>query len=339
MATDILKNMSNNQIIKTQEDLKLILAKNYMRQIENFFGDDKQAMKFLSGVMSAVQRNPKLLECKGETLVNAFMTMAQLGLMPSDVSGEAYVLPYNSKHGMEAQFQLGYQGIITLFYRAGGQRVRAEIVREHDTFTYENGIVHHTVDIMKSKEERGNAVGAYGIATIGGQEIALAMNARDILDMGKQFSKSFTSKFSPWNEENDPNLWMWKKTVLKQLGKLLPKNETINKAFAEDNKDSTINDRLAIPKSDMIELSMGNLEVSTENPEMPEPTYEDIPPEQESPIKKAMREGMEKAKNGEVVEDAPPMCSACNGPISDPEIAFSQQRWSKMLCKPCQPKK
>ena len=42
--------------------------------------------------MSSVQKLPALLECEPLTVVNSFMTMAQLGLMPSDVSGEAYVL-------------------------------------------------------------------------------------------------------------------------------------------------------------------------------------------------------------------------------------------------------
>lgn len=256
--------------IKTENDLKIFLAKNYTNQINNFFSDEKQAMKFLSSVMSAVQRMPKLLECESISLVNSFMTMAQLGLMPSDVSGEAYVLPYFTKGSMVAQFQLGYQGLITLFYRAGGQRVRAEIIRENDKFSYENGEVKHTVDIMKSREKRGDAIGAYAIATINNQEIALAMNSEDIMSYGKQFSKSLQGKgadYSPWNEKNDPELWMWKKTVLKQLGKLLPKNETINKALAEDNKESIISDRIEKAKQESQSLKMGSVLVEDKKEE------------------------------------------------------------------------
>ena len=64
--------------------------------------------------MRMVQRTPKLLECTPETLLNSCMTMASLKLMPSGVSGEAFVLPYKNKGVMEAQFQLGYQGLVTL---------------------------------------------------------------------------------------------------------------------------------------------------------------------------------------------------------------------------------
>lgn len=239
--------MADNAItIKNADDLKLFLAKNYMAQIKNFFGDEKKAMRFLSSVMASVQRVPKLLACEPITVVNSFIRMAEFGLMPSDVSGEAYVLPYeNSKNidgkwvkVMEAQFQMGYQGLVTLFYRAGVEAIKSEIVREHDEFSYENGVIRHKIDIFKSRKDRGEAVGAYAIGVFRGHEVVKAMNKEDILDMAKKFSKSYGGKYTPWDEMKDPELWMWKKTVVKQLGKLLPKNDTISAAIAEDNEDS-----------------------------------------------------------------------------------------------------
>ncbi len=306
----------SNIILKTEVDLKVFLAKNYLQQINNFFGDDKQALKFLSSVMSAVQRNPKLLECEGSTLINAFMTMAQLQLMPSDVSGEAYVLPYKNnknKGRMEAQFQLGYQGLITLFYRAGGIKMRAEIVREQDEFSCVNGEIKHTIDIFKSNEERGPAVGAYAIGTVNGGEIAKAMNKKDILGYAEKFSKSFNSDYSPWKEENDPELWMWKKTVLKQLGKLLPKNETINRAIAEDNKESTLSEKIEERKSE--ELKMGAL-TQTEEPTI-EQIAEDV--------------------GGQVVQEGPQKeCSNCAVLIAQDVYDYSLSKYSKPLCRACQ---
>ena len=235
----------NNQEItttlRTPDDLKVFLYKNYLSQIKNFFKDEKQSLKFLSSVMADVQKTPKLLECDVPSLVNSYITMAQLGLMPSGVSGEAYVLPYKNKFGMTAQFQLGYQGLMTLFFKAGVQSVRAEIIRANDIFSYENGVIKHTIDIFKSNEERGEVIGAYAIARVNGQEICKAMNKKDIYDMGKRYSKSYNTDFTPWKEANDPEGWMLKKTVLKQLGKLVPKNETIFKAIAADNEDGDMN--------------------------------------------------------------------------------------------------
>ena len=97
MSTKEIKVYDINTVgIKEVQDLKMILAVNYQKQINNYFGDERQALKFLSSVVSSVQRNPGLLECTPPSLINSFMTMAQLELMPSDVSGEAYVIPYKN---------------------------------------------------------------------------------------------------------------------------------------------------------------------------------------------------------------------------------------------------
>ena len=221
--------------------LKLTLTKNYQKAIENYFGDPKKALKFLSGVVAAVQQNPALLECSPVSVINSFMTMAQLELMPSNVSGEAYVLPYNNKNGKVAQFQLGYQGLVTLFYRAGAKAIYSEIVRENDKFSYINGQITHEPDVFG---DRGKAKGAYVIVTIeSGQNICKVMSEKEILLIGSKFSKSYATSNSPWNVNNDPELWMWKKTVLKQAAKLIPKNERIFEAIAADNQDSNIEEK------------------------------------------------------------------------------------------------
>lgn len=65
------------------------------------------------------------------------------------------------------------------------------------------------------------------------------MSKNEILEF-KKFSKSATSASSPWFPKNDPELNMWKKTVIKQIAKTLPQNEVLAKAFEEDNKESDI---------------------------------------------------------------------------------------------------
>lgn len=250
------------------DQLKLVLASNYQKQIENFFGDEKKALKFLSSVVSSVQRTPDLKNCTGISLINSFMTMAELGLMPSNVSGEAYVLPYkNNKTGeTEAQFQIGYQGLVTLFYRAGCRSIVAEIVYEKDSFNYKNGVIEHNPDPFS--DDRGKAIGAYVIVELqAGGKVHKVMSKKEIMEIGKKFSKTFSTAYSPWNEKNDPQLWMWRKTVLKQAAKLLPKNETIYKAVDLDNQDSIISDRLEKARQDSESLKMGNFLSDGENKE------------------------------------------------------------------------
>jgi len=237
-------------VLHTEADLKKLLAGTYLKQINNFFGDESKALRFLSGVVAATQRNPKLLDCTPASVINSFMTMAQLQLMPSDVSGEAYVIPYNNKKQigsrwesvLEAQFQLGYQGLVTLFYRAGVKEIVAEIVYEKDEFAFVNGKVNHHPDVFS--QDRGKAKGAYVIVRLGtGGEVCKVMSREDILEIAETFSKSYKSTKSPWQEESDPQLWMWKKTVLKQTAKLVPKSDILFQAISEDNRDSNIEER------------------------------------------------------------------------------------------------
>jgi len=265
---------------KNPTDLKQVLAGNYMKQINNFFGDEKKALKFLSGVMSDVSRTPKLLECSPDTLINSYMVMAQLELMPSGVSGEAYVLPYKNHGAMEAQFQLGYQGLVTLFYRAGARSITAEIVYENDHFEVVNGEITHKPDYFS--DNRGKAKGVYVIVELqAGGKVSKVMSKKQILDIGEKFSKSWKSEYSPWNEKNDPELWMWRKTALKQVAKLVPKNETIFKAIAEDNKESVIADRLESANKEAESLKMGKLiQKDDKNNNQKEDKQEDETPEE-----------------------------------------------------------
>lgn len=250
-------------------DLKKILATNYMPALKNYLGNEKNALRFLSAVVADVQRNPKLLECTPDSLLNSYMVMAGVGFMPSAVSGEAYILPYkkNTKVGntwqseTHAQFQMGYKGLVTLFYTAGVTKVNGGIVRKNDKVSYINNVLTHEVDITKTKEERGEPIGAYVTVTFRGEESTKYMNGKDILAHAAKFSKSYdaTGKNSPWNPENDPELTMWLKTVLIQHSKLLPKNENINKAISADYVDSKMHDRIEGAKKTSKALTMGNL--------------------------------------------------------------------------------
>lgn len=71
-------------------------------------------------------------------------------------------------------------------------------------------------------------------------EIIFKFMSKDEVMEFKNFSKSKTSDSSPWSPKNDPELWMWRKTCLKQLSKMLPQNEALATAIAEDDKEADI---------------------------------------------------------------------------------------------------
>lgn len=225
---------------KNELELKKILNEQYFKQVENLFADHERALEFMTNAVALVQRNEELANCAPDTFFNSLMTMASLRLMPSGVSGEAFILPYKGA----AQFQLGYKGLVTLLYRAGNKSIVAELVRATDSLKIRNGKIEHEVDATKSNAKRGKVIGAYAIiTTASGETVEQFMHIDDITAHAKKFSKSYGTKFSPWDPENDPNGWMPRKTVLIQTTKLAPKNPELNKALAEDNKDSVFSDR------------------------------------------------------------------------------------------------
>lgn len=249
------------QQLHSAGEFKRILVSNYKNQLQAQLGDERTAQIFMANAMSLLQVTPELIECEPSTFFNGLLMMASLGLMPSSVSGEAYLIPrWNSKKGhKEAQFQLGYQGIVTLLYSAGIQSVDGAIVYEKDGFELINKEIKHSVNPLLKKSDRGKKIGAYTKVKYRGEWTYHFMNGEDIEAHGKKFSQTYDKSFSPWR--NDPEGWMWLKTVLKQHSKLLPKNAKLSQAIAEDNKESVIHERLEKSKGDVKSLSMGNLEL------------------------------------------------------------------------------
>lgn len=257
-ATDNSKGSGKAVALTPIDQFRVSLQREHEKAIKNFFrGDNERVMKFMSSVVYSLKKTPKLVECDKTTLINAFMTCAEYELYPSNVSGEAYVLPYKKGDVLEAQFQLGYQGVITLLYRAGMQSINADIVYEKDEFDYQSGLNPTLIHRPKVFEDRGKPIGVYAVATLpSGERAFKVLGEKDVMKF-KEFSKSKNSEYSPWNPKNDPELSMWRKTAIKQLAKFLPKNSQVFEAFEKDNKDSRISEAKALAENS--DLKMGNL--------------------------------------------------------------------------------
>ena len=117
--------------------------------LDKYAGEFKKALpkhvtveRFMRVAFMAVRNNPALLECTPESLVSACMTAAQLGLEPDGILGHAYLVPFknNRFNRTDAQFQVGYKGLIALARRSGEVRsIAAHVVHEKDHFDYAYG--------------------------------------------------------------------------------------------------------------------------------------------------------------------------------------------------------
>lgn len=229
--------------------------------LNNYFaGDKEKTLKFLTSVAHCASVTPKLLECSQDSIITAFMKCAELKLFPSSVSWEVYILPYYNKWSMEAQFQLGYKWIVALLGRAG-IKVYTDIVKEKDTCEITSGMEQNILH-KYPLSARGKAIGVYAIAIDqDGNKTMKYMSEEEVL-VFKKFSKSKDSTFSPWNPSNDPELNMWRKTVIKQISKNLPLTEEAYKAIAVDNEESSIDD---YHKNSLLEQSKRPSEANIEN--------------------------------------------------------------------------
>ncbi|MEE8151292.1 MAG: recombinase RecT [Nitrosomonadaceae bacterium] len=219
---------------KSPQDLIKVALSKRQNALANFLGNEKNALKFMSAVMHCMQGNPKLVQCSQDSLLGAFMTSASLNLYPGGHGGDCYILPYNTKEGMQAQFQIGYRGFKTLAYRSGVLRCGTEIVHEHDEFKQLLGTsqsLHH----VPHPSSRGEAIGAYAWAEVTQGNVVFKYMTEEQIMQIKSLAKGGDSKYSPWSGTNDPEKWMWQKTAFKQLAKLLPTSDDLDKAVHLDN--------------------------------------------------------------------------------------------------------
>jgi recombination protein RecT len=90
--------------------------------------------RLMQTIMISCERLPKLFECDRQSLFNAAMSAAVLGLEVDGVTGQAYLIPFKGK----AQLVVGYKGYNTLAARSG-ITITGEVVREGDDFDYDLG--------------------------------------------------------------------------------------------------------------------------------------------------------------------------------------------------------
>jgi recombination protein RecT len=192
--------------------------------------------------LTTIRTNPKLLECNIESLMGAVMQSAQLGLEPN-MLGACYIIPY----GKEAQFQIGYRGMIDLARRSGHiQSISAHEVYTNDFFKLEYGLnerLEHIPWHLRDDEkfaEPGQLKGCYMVAKFkdGGYQTHYMSKAE--IDQHRKRSKS--SGNGPWVTDY---VEMAKKTVVRSAWKWLPisievmkqvesSDESVKKEIAED---------------------------------------------------------------------------------------------------------
>src|SRR5690349_20395490 len=85
-------------------------------------------------IVISCERLPKLLECDRQSLFNAAMSAACLGLEVDGVTGQAFLTPFARK----AQLVIDYKGMNPLAARSG-ITISGAVVCDGDDFAFEKG--------------------------------------------------------------------------------------------------------------------------------------------------------------------------------------------------------
>ena len=235
-----MNNKIQNQVATTNNSEKKTLQ-GYIKSME---GEIAKALpsvitpeRFSRIVLSAISSNPKLASCTPSSFLGAMMSSAQLGLEVNTPLGQAYILPFQNKGVLEAQFQLGYKGLIDLAYRSGEvELVQAHIVYANDKFECEYGLEPKLTHVP-ADTDRGEAIKVYAMfKTKSGGYGFEVMSMDDVKKHAQKYSKSFGSDYSPWATSFEE---MAKKTVLKKCLKYAPLKSDFVRAVVQDETIKT----------------------------------------------------------------------------------------------------
>ena len=102
-------------------------------------------------------------------------------------------------------------------------------------------------------EERGDIRGIFAIVNIEGTEPEFKFMS--IKELNEIRAKS--KKPEMYNPRNDPQIWMYKKAVVKQIAKLLPKSSKAERALTMDSQ---------IEGGDTLTMSDGRAVIITDQP-------------------------------------------------------------------------
>lgn len=192
-------------------------------------------------ILTEFHKNPKLLGCSQASIIGGILQSAQLGLEIGSGLGQAYMIPFDKKQNIngtwtvvssEAQFIIGYQGMIELANRSGNLlNIYAGAVRKGDHFVYKRSLEG---DILEHEErfETDEITHFYALARFkNGGHAYLVWPSKKMRDHAVKNSKVRGKLVGPWESDYEA---MGNKTMVRALFKFLPKSAEMAEAAQVD---------------------------------------------------------------------------------------------------------
>lgn len=225
MSTDIEKK-PEAPIVK--KDLKYWLGQaDFTKQVESALPSHIKPTLFIRTVLTALVKNPKILDCSKESVFKCLFDCAASGLV---VGSQAHLVPY----GNTCTLIIDYKGLIELSLRSGTiESVHADVVCENEVFTVNAGkLIDHAVDYRKP---RGKVYAVYCLIRMAGGGEKLEVMTFSEIEAIRNRSKCGGA--GPWKSDFNE---MAKKTVTRRAMKWVSLSPEIREAVDRDQDDLTV---------------------------------------------------------------------------------------------------
>lgn len=227
----IAKNTSANVAPAASTLGVMIGSKSVQERFEKMLG--KKAPGFLSSLLTLTNNNKLLSNADPRTVLAAAATAASLDLPINPSLGKAWVVPFKG----QAQFQLGYKGVIELAQRSGKMKFITMLpvyegeIRDWNKFTE---------TYTPGEKLSDNVVGYFAsFELLNGFKKSAYWSKDDVIKHAKRFSKAYSA--GPWQTDFDQ---MACKTVLLSIMKTYaPMSIEMQQAVEADGKIATINEQ------------------------------------------------------------------------------------------------
>lgn len=220
------------------------LLEKYKDQIAHALPKHLTPERMIRVALTAVSQNRKLLECNALTICGSVVQASILGLEPSSVLGECFLVSsWNKKANYgkgarECQLIVGYHGKIKLVSNTGELLgLNAKAVHVNDEFEFDDGLEPFVRHKYHHLEDRGEVYGYWAGA-------ALKNGFKRIEFARKKEIEEHRDRFALTRDKNDLIFGVWVehfdamalKTMIHRVCKLLPKSVEAQTAWQLDER-------------------------------------------------------------------------------------------------------
>lgn len=237
--------------------------------------------------MQAIEKNEKLKECDGQSLVNSVVNVASVGLSLNPATKHAYLVP----RGGLAVLDISYKGLVRLATDCGGIIwAKAILVYEGDKFEMHgvNRMPTHDYDPFAVDRTLEKVIGGYCVAELSNGTHLIDTMPRSELDKVKDTSKAKKGPWQTWPTE------MMKKSLIKRASKSWPETpqmERFHTAVDVLNQHEGLEDK-EIKEADVIDMPVARETV----------TATGTKPSSETTVEKSGAVNQAKEKHPEAIE-------------------------------------